>query len=99
MKPLTNPRSSVRRSALMHGAHELLELGGIEAALGAEPAAGVDGEGLYLRYRLADVEMIQSTRQINRHADGVANASADRPLVRAAGATELLGGERRIPGI
>jgi hypothetical protein len=71
----------------------------IEATVGAETAADVDAKWLHLCDRLSYIQRVQSACQINRHTHGVANLSADRPVVRAAGATQLLGGEGWIPGI
>jgi hypothetical protein len=54
---------------------------------------------LYLCDGFSDIQMVQTAREVDGHAHGVANSSTDGPVVRAAGATQLLGGQGRIPGI
>ena len=55
--------------------------------------------GSTARDRLGDVARVQSAGEVERHADGLADAPADRPVVHAAGAAELLHREQRVAGV
>ena len=85
-----------RHGRLLQRREQRGEFAGIETTIAAHAAAHVDAERLHRGDRLGHVARVQSTREIQRHVNGVADAAADRPVVRAAGAAEFLHGEQRV---
>ena len=78
---------------------EVAQLCLIQSPVGADAAADVEAKRFYLRDRIPRVFGLQSTGEKQRLAASFANASADGPVVGAAGAAQFLDRCERVAGV
>jgi hypothetical protein len=81
------------------GVHEIAEFPFVELAVSAESAAHVDRKRLHELDCTFDVRRIETSGEIYRDANRVADLTADRPVVRAPCSAELANGSLRIARI
>src|SRR5688572_9923195 len=84
------------RDVSVKGVEEAAELAGIQASIEPQAAAHVEPGRQHPIVSLARIAGMQPAGKQHRNADTFPDAPADRPVVHAAGAAELLDRESRI---
>src|SRR5207247_9404914 len=96
------PREPIRPHLggfIRDGSKEGPELNDVKIVVRPDAAAQVETKRLHRGDGIRDVGRGKTPRGKERDADGVTNASAQRPIVSAPGAAKLLDGEVRVAGI
>src|SRR5687767_13682820 len=87
------------REVSVKGVEEAAELAGIQASIEPQAAAHVEAGPQHPIVCLARIARMQPAGQQHRNADAFPDPPADRPVVHAASAAELLDRKRRVPRV